>query len=108
MTYAGLGRHRVRQALRQRGVPRQDAEAGLGAALEQVSEGEEIARLARLYWARRSPRDEPRERLRKLWGFLQRKGFPGDLVRQRLSALWPRFSDALDGLDPVEDEPEQD
>ena len=107
LTHGGLGRHRVRQALYQRGVPRKDAEQGLAAALDQVSETESIERLARLYWSRRS-QGEPHERLRRLWAFLLRRGFPADLVRTRLQALWPRWRDALDGLDPIEHDTEQE
>jgi len=66
-----------------------------------------VERLARLYWSRRSE-GEPRERLRRLWALLLRRGFPADLVRTRLLELWPTWRDALDGLDPVEHEPEQE
>jgi SOS response regulatory protein OraA/RecX len=107
LTHGGVGRHRVRQALFQRGVPRNHAEHGLASALDQVSEAESVERLARLYWSRRSE-GEPRERLRRLWALLLRRGFPADLVRTRLLALWPKWRDALDGLDPVEHEPEQE
>lgn len=98
---AGLGRHRVRQALRQRGVGRGDREDGLARALDQVSEAEALERAARLYWTRRA-KVEPRERLRGLWAFLLRRGFPAELVSARLGALWPRLRDALDGLEPGE------
>lgn len=102
---AGLGRHRVRQALRQRGLARGDSEDGLARALAQVSEAEALERAARLYWTRRA-KVEPRERLRGLWAFLLRRGFPAELVSARLGALWPRLRDALDGLEPGEaDEP---
>ena len=59
--------------------------------------------LARRYWRQREA-DEPRKRVQKLWAFLLRRGFPGDLVRTRLGKLWPRWSDALDGLEPAEEE----
>jgi hypothetical protein len=58
--------------------------------------------LARRFWRSRE-RDEPAHRLRKLWAFLIRRGFPADLVQARLRALWPRWSDALDGLEPVDE-----
>jgi SOS response regulatory protein OraA/RecX len=93
----------VRQALRQRGVGRAEREQGLTAALDQVSEAESIERLARLYWSRRSAEQGP-ERLRRLWAMLLRRGFPAELVRERLQALWPRWRDALDGLEPAERE----
>ena len=58
--------------------------------------------VARRFWKSRQA-DEPERRLRKLWAFLVRRGFPADLVHARLRALWPRWSDALEGLEP-EDE----
>jgi regulatory protein len=97
----GLGRHRVRGALRTRGVAREVAEAGLARALAEVSEAEGLDAAARRFWRARV-RDEPRTRLRKLWAFLLRRGFPAGLVGERLRALWPRYRDALDGLEPAE------
>jgi len=101
LAHHGLGRARIRQGLRQRGVPRDDAEAGLAAALREVSEEETLDRTARRYW-RQHTRTEPGRRLPRLYAFLIRRGFSPGLVRSRLSALWPRWSDALEGLDPVE------
>ncbi len=98
-----VGRHRVRQGLRQRGVDRRVAEKGLEKALLDVSEAEALAAAARQYW-RTHGRDEPATRVRKLWAFLLRRGFPAPLVTQSLHALWPRWSDALEGLEPVEAE----
>ena len=101
----GQGRHRVRQALRQRGVAGPAREEGLARALEQVDEAEALERAARLYWTRRAS-VEPRERLRRLGAFLLRRGDPAELVRARLTALWPRLREALDGLEAAsEDEP---
>ena len=37
--------------------------------------------------------------------FLIRRGFPAGLVQDRLRVLWPRWGDALEGLEPAE-EPE--
>ena len=98
----GLGRLRVRQGLRQRGAERGVAEAGLRAALREVPEAEVLDALARRYW-RQHTRDEPPHRLRKLWAFLLRRGFPAPLVGARLRALWPRWRDAIEGLEPVEE-----
>lgn len=89
LEHAGLGSRRLEQALRKRGVPRQLAERGVQAAAAQVGEGEVLERVARAYW-RGHPRDEPVTRLRKLWAFLLRRGFPPALVRARLAAWWPR------------------
>jgi regulatory protein len=94
----GLGRNRIRQDLRARGVPRHTAETGLTEALAEAPEAEALDRVAQRYWRNRAS-DEPRLRLRKLWAFLVRRGFPSDLVRARLADLWPRWRDALDGLE---------
>lgn len=94
----GLGRNRIRQDLRARGVPREAAEGGLADALTEVPEAESLDRVAQRYWRNRVS-DEPRDRLRKLWAYLVRRGFPSDLVRARLAELWPRWRDALDGLE---------
>lgn len=99
----GLGRNRIRQDLRARGVPRDAAEGGLAEALGEVPESEALDRVAQRYWRNRVS-DEPRQRLRKLWAFLTRRGFPSDLVRARLTELWPRWRDALDGLEAAEGE----
>ncbi len=97
----GHGRARIRQGLRQRGVSRERIEAGLAAALRDVSEEDVLDKVARRYWKQHS-RVEARKRVPRLWGFLVRRGFPEGLVRSRLQALWPRWSDALEGLEPVE------
>jgi regulatory protein len=101
MAHRGLGSRRLRQSLRARGVPGEAAEAGLERALEEVSEASALDGVARRYWRLRRS-EEPRRRLRKLLGLLLRRGFPPALVWERLRALWPRWSDALDGLDPIE------
>jgi len=103
IAHQGLGRHRVRMALRQKGVPKAVAEAGLQEALGEVSEAGALDALARRYWRQRV-REDPARRLRKLWVFLLRRGFPGALVSERLKALWPRHQDALDGLEPLDAE----
>jgi hypothetical protein len=76
-------------------------EAGLVAALRDVSEDEVLDKAARQYW-RQHTRVEPARRLPRLWAFLLRRGFAPAHVRRRLSALWPRWSDALEGLEPAE------
>lgn len=99
MEFQGQGQHRVRQGLRRRGVAGAIIEQGLREALGEVSERDVLDRLARRYWAQRR-RDVPERRLRALWAFLLRRGFPAALVHERLRALWPRWSDALEGLEP--------
>ena len=103
LRHRGLGSNRIRAELRQRGVGRTVAEQGLREALGDVSEADALEALARRYWKQRAA-DEPARRVQKLWAFLLRRGYPAGLVSARLKALWPRWSDALDGLEPREDE----
>ena len=102
LAHAGVGRNRVRLELREKGVRRQTAEAGLQEALLEVPEAEVVDRVARRFWKSRE-KDEPRHRLRKLWAFLIRRGFPAGLVQDRLRVLWPRWGDALEGLEPADE-----
>ena len=99
MSSRGQGRNRVRADLRARGVQADTAEAALDRALAEVSEAEALDGVARSYWRQRA-RDLPARRLRKLWAFLLRRGYPARLVAERLRALWPRWSDDLDELEP--------
>ncbi len=99
LAHQGLGRKRIRQGLRQRGLDPEQVEAGLAAALREVSEDEVLDKVARRYW-RQHTRVEPARRLPRLWGFLLRRGFAPAHVRARLRTLWPRWSDALEGLEP--------
>jgi regulatory protein len=101
MAHQGLGRLRVRQGLRQRGVERGTIDAGITGALREVDECLVLDRLARRYW-RQHAAVEPSRRLPRLWAFLLRRGFAPGLVRDRLCGLWPRWSDALDGLEPLD------
>jgi regulatory protein len=103
LLHRGLGRNRIERELRQRGVARAVVKKSLGEALADISEASALEAQARRYWRART-NDEPRDRVRKLWAFLLRRGYPADLVRKHLRALWPRWSDALDGLEPSEDE----
>jgi regulatory protein len=107
LAHRGHGRIRIRQGLRQRGVGSEEVEAGLAAAFEELPEDEVLDRLARRYW-RQHTRVEPARRLPRLWGFLLRRGFAPAAVRRRLLALWPRWSDALEGLEPLETESDGD
>jgi len=102
MSLRGQGRNRIRQALRQRGVDRQPVERGLEGAAHDVSEAAVLDDVARRYW-RTHQRDEPERRMRRLGDHLYRRGFPGPLIVERLRALWPRWSDALAGSDPVDE-----
>lgn len=102
LAHARVGRNRVRLELRKKGVRRAVVEAGLKEALSEVPEADTVDALARRFW-KSHEKDEPAHRLRKLWAFLVRRGFPADLVHARLRALWPRWSDALEGLEPAEE-----
>jgi regulatory protein len=102
LAHHGLGRTRIRQALRQRGVARGESEAGLQTALHELDESTVVDQLARRYWKQHA-HVEPERRLPRLWAFLLRRGFAAGLVKERLSLLWPRWSDALDGLEPAEE-----
>lgn len=97
----GYGRGRVRQALVQKGLSRGIIEKSLRTALAEVSEADAIDRLARKYW-RLKARQEPERRLKGLWAFLVRRGYPPGLIGERLRVLWPRWGDALAGLEPME------
>jgi len=97
VVHYGLGRNRVRQALRARGLSRAIIETGVAEALRDVSEAEALEAVARRYW-RQHGRDEPVPRIRKLWAFLLRRGFPAGLVRERLATLWPRWREGLEDL----------
>ena len=102
MAHQGHGRLRIRQDLRQRGVDRGTTESGIAGALLEVDETALVDGLARRYW-RQHAGVEPSRRLPRLWAFLLRRGFGHGLVRDRLSALWPRWKDALEGLEPADD-----
>lgn len=101
LAHHGQGRALIRQGLRRRGVTRSETEAGIAGALAEVDEKAVLDGLARRYW-RQHARVEPARRLPRLWAFLVRRGFAAGLVHERLSALWPRWSDALEGLEPLE------
>jgi regulatory protein len=101
MAGRGQGTNRVRQGLRARGVARAVAEGGIEEARQEVSEASVLEAMARRYWRQRR-QDDPETRLRRLWLFLVRRGFPAGLVHERLRALWPRWGDALEGLEPME------
>jgi len=102
MANQGHGRLRVRHDLRLRGVERRTVEAGIARALREIDEKGIVDGLARRYW-RQHAAVEPTRRLLRLWAFLVRRGFAPALVRDRLSRLWPKWSDALEGLEPADD-----
>jgi regulatory protein len=102
LAHHGHGRHRIRHDLQERGIARATADAGLKRALDDVPEVDIVDVLAHRYWSRRS-KEPPPERMRKMWAFLLRRGFPPALVHDRLRTLWPRWRGVLDDLPPVEE-----
>jgi regulatory protein len=94
----GHGRGRIRQGLRARGVGRDLVERALGEVAADGSEQEALDALARKYW-RVHAGLAPETRLRRLWVFLLRRGFPAAAVHERLRKLWPKHGDAIEGLE---------
>ncbi len=82
----GFGRRRIEQELRNKGVGRETIRQALERLFEEASEldvarkeaGKKLKALARF---------EPEVRRRRLAGFLERKGFSHDIIRQMLNAL---------------------
>jgi regulatory protein len=101
LQHHGMGRQRVRQELRKRGVARPMAEAGLSEALRDVSEREVLDGVARRYWKARR-REAPEKRARGLYMYLIRRGFPATLILERFRVLWPRHRDLLEGVEPMD------
>jgi regulatory protein len=101
----GHGRGRIRQGLSQRGVAREVVDAAIGGIAADGTETEALDALARKYW-RLHGRVEPDLRVRRLYTFLLRRGFPAGLVHQRLRALWPKQGSALSELEEPTDDVE--
>ena len=83
------GRRRLMQELRAKGVDEETARA----VVEEAWEGEEVsdlalAREAAARWAPRAGEERERAR-RRLYGFLARRGFDGDAIRQVLEEKLP-------------------
>jgi regulatory protein len=94
----GQGRMRIRQDLRTRGVASELVEQALRGAIAEGTETEALDAVARSYW-KTHPRVEPVLRLRRMFVFLMRRGFPGGLVHERLRALWPKPGASLEELE---------
>lgn len=101
LLHHGLGRHRLHQELRKKGVARKTVEAGLAEALAEVPEQQVLDRAARQYWKTRQ-RDAPEKRARGLYMYLIRRGFPATLILERFRALWPKHRDLLEGVEPLD------
>lgn len=104
LAHHGVGRNRIRAALRQKGVSREAAEQGLREALRERSEGDVLDAVARRL-LRQESRDDLRKRLAKVYVALLRRGFPPSLVRERLILLRPETGDILDGYQFAGSEP---
>jgi regulatory protein len=97
----GQGRMKIRQGLRTRGVAGELVERALGQAAAEGMERDALDAAARSYW-RTHPRVEPAVRIRRLFVFLMRRGFPAGLVHERLRVLWPKPGAELEELDVVD------
>ena len=98
----GQGRAVIRHGLRQRGVQGELVDRVLKQAATDGTEKEALDSVARKYW-RLHTKVAPEIRMKRLWAFLMRRGFPAGLVHERLYALWPKQGEILEGLEVAED-----
>lgn len=84
----GHGRRRVVAEMRRRGVDDDTAQGALDEAMAEDPDGEYDRALAvgRKKWPSLQ-REAPRDRSRRLWGFLARRGYDGETIRRVLAAL---------------------
>jgi regulatory protein len=81
------GRRRLVQELRAKGVDPETAQEAIGEVMEREETSElELAREALRKWSRR-PGEDPRKAKQRLYGFLARRGFGGDTLRQILDEV---------------------
>jgi regulatory protein len=99
----GHGRALIRHGLRVRGVKGEVVDRALKQAATDGTEKEALDAVARKYW-KLHPKVEPETRMKRLWAFLMRRGFPAALVHDRLQALWPKQGAILEGLEAVQDD----
>ncbi|WP_235561182.1 regulatory protein RecX [Bacillus sp. FJAT-28004] len=78
------GRRFIKQELQQRGVSKIAAEEAIG-SLDQKVELASAKKAAEKKW--RSLKGETFERKRKLMGYLMRRGFPGDIVKEVIKSI---------------------
>jgi len=83
----GASRRRLQQELFKRGVERGVADEAIGEVLsdELVDEGEVVERIARKKLRSLEGLDEPSRR-RRLYAFLARRGYDGDVIRRGMAA----------------------
>ena len=99
----GQGRALIRFGLKTRGVKAEVVDRALKQAAADGLEKAALDAAARKYW-RLHPKVEPETRLKRLWAFLMRRGFPAALVHERLQSLWPKQGAILEGLEAVRDD----
>lgn len=90
----GYGRRRIQAGLRGRGVGRAHADRAVQAVLDEDREPEAIDRLAAACWKRHAG-VPGRKRLARVFAFLVRRGFPPNLVRERLHSRHPKLAGTL-------------
>lgn len=78
------GRRWIKQELQQRGISR-DTAAEVVNALDQESELASAKVAAEKKW--RSLKGEQKDRKRKLMGYLLRRGYPGDIVKEAVNSI---------------------
>jgi regulatory protein len=98
----GHGRALIRQGLRSRGIEKETSERAVAQAIEDGSEQEALDAAAQKYW-RAHPRVDAPVRLRRLFVFLLRRGFPAGLVGERLRALWPKQGSVVHELEDAQE-----
>lgn len=86
-----LGRTRIAQELRRKGVSQEDAEAALD-ALDPEEQQENAAALAGKALRRAKPGEDPRKTAQRITAMLARRGFSYDQARDAIRA-------AMDGLE---------
>ncbi len=86
MRTRGYGRLRIEQELRMRGVDREPAREALEGLFEETTEAEVAKREAEKR-LRTMTGLAPDVRRRRLAGFLERRGFPSDVIREILASV---------------------
>jgi regulatory protein len=82
----GYGRLRIEQELRIRGIDRETVREAVAGLFDETTEAEVAKREAEKR-LRTMARLEPEARRRRLAGFLERRGFPSDVIRTILATV---------------------
>jgi regulatory protein len=83
------GSRRLANELRQKGVDEETARAAIRETMEgEETDERELARRAAAKWKPR-PGEEPERARRRLHGFLARRGFDGEIIREVLDETLP-------------------